>query len=233
MSAVETIDSIRDADAALPPWRRRLERLWVGLVARCGLFYFERFAQGRIEGEAHLQTVLDRGCVLALNHVSYLDWIVVWAYFRYRVGRDITFIGKDSLFRGGWSGPLMRQTGVVRVSDDGDRFLDKAGYRRLRRAPVIGIFPEGTRSPDGRLQPAKSGVIKLALRLDRPILPVALDGFYDAWPRGALLPRWRPAPCRIAFGEPLVLEEADDAPKQLDRTTDLVMQRIAGLLAAA
>jgi len=73
--------------------------------------------------------------------------------------------------------------------------------RRLAESKYIALFPEGTRSRDGTIQELKPGAILLARRLRRPIIPVFLDGFFDAWPPGRFLPR--PRHLHLRFGEPI------------------------------
>jgi 1-acyl-sn-glycerol-3-phosphate acyltransferase len=69
---------------------------------------------------------------------------------------------------------------------------------------MVLIFPEGTRSEDGEIQPLKPGFVALARRSRTPLLPVAVDGAYEAWPRKALLPR--PATIHVCFGEPMSVD---------------------------
>jgi 1-acyl-sn-glycerol-3-phosphate acyltransferase len=74
--------------------------------------------------------------------------------------------------------------------------------------PCIAIFPEGTRSADGKPGPARDGIIKLAMRLDRPIVPVILSGFYTAWPRHRRFPGI--SRCAITYCAPMLASRESD-----------------------
>jgi 1-acyl-sn-glycerol-3-phosphate acyltransferase len=175
-----------------------------------------------------MEAVLGEGCILAPNHGSYLDWMVLGALFRYRHKRRLIFLAKDRLFRHPIFGPIMRHEQCVRVSDDGDEVLDAGG---IERAKYLCIFPEGKRSRDGLLGPAHTGVVKYAVKLDLPIVPVGLKGFFDAWPPGRALPR--PRRCTIVFGSPRRLPYPPGATldsETLRAETEAIMADIAALI---
>jgi 1-acyl-sn-glycerol-3-phosphate acyltransferase len=138
---------------------------------------------------------------MILNHESYLDWLVIHAWVWRHKGLRIHFLAKDSLFRHPVWSSLVQYGQSVRVSDDGNKILDRQGFKALRRASHIAVFPEGTRSSDGLLGPVHPGAVQLAARLGVPLLPVHLHGFYEAWPRHRRLPR--PHPCRVVFRAPV------------------------------
>ena len=127
--------------------------------------------------------------------------------------RRLNFLARESLFRGmvGWliawfdAIPLQREgLGIGGI---------KESLRRLRRGELLLIFPEGTRSQTGALQPLEPGFIALARRGCVPIIPVAIDGAFGAWPRGVRYPR--PHPIRIVIGPPISTDQiaacSDDA----------------------
>src|SRR5690606_4935787 len=76
---------------------------------------------------------------------------------------------------------------------------------RLKRGELVLIFPEGTRTPDGEVQSLKPGICSLARRGRVPLIPVGIDGAYQAWPRWAWLPR--PTRIRVVIGNPITIEE--------------------------
>jgi 1-acyl-sn-glycerol-3-phosphate acyltransferase len=103
----------------------------------------------------------------------------------------------------------------------------QAGIDALRAGELVGIFPEGTRSPDGRLYRGKTGVARMALEARVPIVPVAIQGTYEAWPYHRKLPK--PGRVTIIIGTPLSFERYHDRPADrfvLRSVTDEVMYEI-------
>lgn len=193
---------------------------------KAALAWFHGPCCGQIVGQENMDRLMEAGFLIAANHVSYLDWLVLsgWCYYRYHETR-LVFLAKDSLFRHPAFGPLMVQNHSVRVSNDGTSILDKSNFKRLRRARFVGIFPEGTRSSDGAPGQAHHGAVKLAARLRKPIVPTTLRGFFDSWPRHRMMPR--PARCSIIFGSPWnVPEECIHDDALAGRCTDELMRRI-------
>jgi len=153
----------------------------------------------RTEG---LDNVPSQGpAILAANHVSALDTLLLPLVVR---GRKVVFLGKAELFDRRLSAWFFRSVGVIPVrrgqGTPGEAAL-RAGVEALRRGELVGIFPEGTRSPDGRLYRGKTGVARLALQAGAPVIPVAIEGTLEALPPGRRLPRARPV--LIRFGKPL------------------------------
>lgn len=134
------------------------------------------------------------GCILACNHVSFLDPAVLGV----ACPRRITFLAREPLFQEPWLGSFMRFMGAIPV----DRHRTDVGLRHavrmLRRGRVVTIFPEGGRQFSGRIGSAKPGVGLVAAKARVPVVPVLLRGTFEALPPGA---RWlRPAKIRVAFG---------------------------------
>ncbi len=153
---------------------------------------------------AHLVPV--RGpVIIAANHLSFLDSVFLPVAMR----RRMTFPAKVEYFR--MRGPLgvaarlfFRGTGQIPIDRSSGRAAMAAldmGTEILRGGGVFGIYPEGTRSPDGRLHRGKTGVGRLALMSGAPVVPVALMNLDEIQPRGRFLPRI--GRVRIRFGEPL------------------------------
>jgi len=167
--------------------------------------------------------------LLMSNHVSYLDPPAVGCL----LPRRTHYMAKAELF----DVPVFRQVlfGInafpVRRGQ-----ADRAAFRRtlelLAAGEVVVLFPEGTRSPDGRLQPAESGAALLALRSRVPVVPVALVGPETVFPRGARFPR--PGRIRVRFGRPLTFREfygRKNSKEEIQRVGELIMSHIAELLA--
>jgi 1-acyl-sn-glycerol-3-phosphate acyltransferase len=145
--------------------------------------------------------------ILACNHLSFSDSI----FTPLLVKRRVTFVAKAEYFTGkGIKGWLMRQffvsTGTIPVDRSGGKAARAAldtQLRVLRGGGIAGIYPEGTRSPDGRLYRGKTGVARLALESGAPVVPVALLNTDEIQPTGTLVPKIKRV--RIHFGKPLDL----------------------------
>ena len=137
--------------------------------------------------------------IIASNHLSFLDHFFLPAY----VQRPIYFLGKSDYFRG-WQRHFFEAVGVMPVArqggDAGEASLRK-GQEVLEGGRLLGIYPEGTRSPDGRLYRGKTGPVRRALRTGAPVLPAAMIGLFEVLPPGAKLPRLGQVGVRI--GKPL------------------------------
>jgi 1-acyl-sn-glycerol-3-phosphate acyltransferase len=166
------------------PWLRVLFRPWV-------------------EGEEH---VPDKGAaIFASNHLSFSDSF----FFPLVVKRPITFLAKSDYFTGkGVKGFFTKMffagVGQVPVDRSGGRASEAAmrtGLRILGEGQCLGIYPEGTRSPNGTLYRGKTGVARMAMEAKVPILPVAMIGTYEIQPPGQLRPSLQRVGIRI--GRPL------------------------------
>jgi len=145
------------------------------------------------------------GAIFASNHLAVVDSF----FLPLELNREIVFIGKADYFTGsGLKGRMiagfMRGVGTIPVDRAGGRASEaalKTGLRRLAEGKLFGIYPEGTRSPDGRLYRGKTGVARLALESGAPVIPVAMIDTEKAQPIGQRLPR--PMRIGIVIGEPL------------------------------
>jgi 1-acyl-sn-glycerol-3-phosphate acyltransferase len=157
----------------------------------------------KTEGRRHVPR---RGAaIIASNHLSFSDSI----FMPLVVPRRVTFVAKQEYFTGkGLKGFLIKMffvgTGCIPVDRSGGQAAQAAidtGLRVLGEGELFGIYPEGTRSPDGRLYRGKTGVARMALEAGVPVIPVAMLNSDEIQPTGRVLPRlMRP---RIRFGEPL------------------------------
>jgi 1-acyl-sn-glycerol-3-phosphate acyltransferase len=199
-------------------------------VAYTSFVYFRILRRGYIVGDEVIDANRDKGFILAANHVSYLDWIVLWCFFFYKKHLSLIFLGKTKLFSHKIWGSLMRVANVIEVSNEGDSFIRRSDYGRMLKTPYLAIFPEGTRSFDGKLGPFHTGVINMALRTKRPIIPVALVGFYEAWPRGRALPKLFSRRMVIVFGEPIHVENQSRKDIDISALENELRQRIEYML---
>ena len=143
--------------------------------------------------------------IIASNHLSFSDSI----FMPLMVRRKVTFVAKAEYFTGtGIKGFLTKMffvgTGTIPVDRSGGRAAQAAidtGLRVLREGRLFGIYPEGTRSPDGRLYRGKTGVARLALDSGAPVIPVVMLNSDEIQPLGSKLPKIKRV--RIRFGEPI------------------------------
>ncbi len=147
--------------------------------------------------------------ILAANHASFIDPPFVASGST----RGMSFLARESLFHNPVLGAILRSWGVVPVDRDGGgaRGL-KVILDRLARGGAIVLFPEGTRTSDGRLQPAKAGIGLTIIKSSCPVVPVRLFGTYEAYPKGRKYPRLHPL--AITFGRPLQFEQLRAEAKQ-------------------
>ncbi|KUN06231.1 acyl-phosphate glycerol 3-phosphate acyltransferase [Streptomyces yokosukanensis] len=157
----------------------------------------------RIEG---LENVPASGpAIVAGNHLSFSDHFLMPAMLR----RRITFLAKAEYFTGpGLKGRLtaffFRSAGQIPVDRSGKEAGQAAireGLKVLGRNELLGIYPEGTRSHDGRLYKGKVGVAVMALKAGVPVVPCAMIGTFEAQPPGKVVPNLHPV--TIRFGKPL------------------------------
>jgi 1-acyl-sn-glycerol-3-phosphate acyltransferase len=157
----------------------------------------------QVEGR---DNVPDHGpAIIASNHLSFSDSI----FMPLMVKRKVTFVAKAEYFTGrGLKGWLIKMffvgTGTIPVDRSGGRAAQAAldtQLRVLREGNLAGIYPEGTRSPDGRLYRGKTGVARLALVGGAPVVPVVMLNADEIQPPGKVLPRIRRV--KIRFGRPL------------------------------
>ncbi|HEX7353362.1 MAG TPA: lysophospholipid acyltransferase family protein [Mycobacteriales bacterium] len=146
------------------------------------------------------------GAILASNHTSYFDWLFLPLVVRWR---RLSFLAKGEYFtRPGLSGLGQRfffsATGQVPVVRGGGRRGDAAlntAAELIEEGRLLAIFPEGTRTLDGRLQPGKTGVVRMAGRTGAPVIPCGIVGAFEVAPKGARVPR--PQKVTVRFGPPM------------------------------
>lgn len=135
------------------------------------------------------------------NHQSFLDPVAIGMVFH----RRLNYLARKSLFRGGPFRWLIEVLDAIPIEREGLGMAGlKESLRRLQHGEMVLIFPEGTRTPDGAVRPLKPGFCVLARRTNACLLPVAIDGAYDAWPRTSRFPR--PGAICVCIGEPIAAE---------------------------
>jgi 1-acyl-sn-glycerol-3-phosphate acyltransferase len=156
--------------------------------------------------------------LLVSNHLSHLDSFILGIL----LPRPLNYVARSTLFVPG-VGAFIRSLGGFPIQREG---LGASGMketlRRLRAGGIVALFPEGTRTYNGELGEIKPGISLIAARAKVPIVPTAIAGTFEAWPRRRLLPR--PHPIRIHFGTPISVEEISSLSSEA--VTDLIRTRL-------
>jgi long-chain acyl-CoA synthetase len=161
----------------------------------------------RISGHEHLPK--DGGFLISPNHQAYIDPFFLAAALPFRTLRQLFFVGASEYFETPLLKRMARAVNLIPVDPDANLInAMQAGAAGLRLGKALVLFPEGERTIDGDLKKFRKGASILSAHLDVPIVPVAIDGLFELWPRGrsfnwrGLLPG-RATPVRIAFGPPV------------------------------
>lgn len=140
--------------------------------------------------------------ILAANHASYIDPPLVGA----GIHRSINYLAREDLFRFPIMGWVLNQWGVVPVDRDGGGATGlRAILDRLLAGGAIILFPEGTRTKDGKLQPVRSGIGLTVIKSTAPVVPVRVFGTFEAYGRHYALPR--PKPVAVKYAKPMAFAE--------------------------
>ncbi|MEK6560298.1 MAG: lysophospholipid acyltransferase family protein [Nitrospirota bacterium] len=196
-----------------------LSRIFYVIVIYFIAIFARLFFRVRVSGVENIPT--SGGVIVAANHVSYLD-IPLLAY---SLIRPANFIAKKELFTIPVLGTLLRLLGAIPIDREKiDRSALREITKKLNSGNVVVIYPEGTRSLNGKLQAGKPGVGFIVRMSGKKVVPAAIIGTDKAMPSGS----WflRPYPVTIRFGKPLDFSEWKEDVK----ITKVVMDNIAGLL---
>jgi 1-acyl-sn-glycerol-3-phosphate acyltransferase len=176
----------------------------------------------RVEGAEHIPA--GGAAILASNHLSFSDSIFLPLVLR----RRVTFVAKAEYFDDPKTAWFFRAVGQIPIKREGGSAsqgaLD-AATEVLSGGGLFGIYPEGTRSPDGRLYKGHTGVGRLALRNQCPVLAVAMAGTREAQPIGQVKPRFF-MPITVRFSPPMTFDrfyDRVDDPRVLREITDQIM----------
>jgi 1-acyl-sn-glycerol-3-phosphate acyltransferase len=180
----------------------------------------------RVTGAEHVPA--SGGAILAANHLSMIDSI----FLPLMLNRPVTFSAKAEYFTA--SGPAARlwaaylkATNQLRMDREGPRAAQdtlEAALVLLQEGKLFGIYPEGTRSPDGRLYRGRPGVAWLAMKSGLPVLPVAMIGTRHVLPPGHVVPR--PGRVEIRIGAPLKFPTDITAIRAVGKARQLVTEQV-------
>ena len=169
--------------------------------------------------------------IIASNHLSFSDSI----FMPLVVPRDVTFLAKSEYFTSpGLKGFIKKITfialGQVPVDRSGGKRSEAAiitGLRLLQENRCVGIYPEGTRSPDGRLYKGRTGIARMAIESGAPVIPVAMFNTAEIQPTGQVVPKVRRV--EMVFGEPMYFSGDSTDQAVLRSATNELMEKIAEL----
>lgn len=150
------------------------------------------------------------GAILAINHVSYLDFAITGTA-ALPTGRLVRFMAKKEIFDNKLAGPLMRGMHHINVDRSSGSASFVAALRALKAGEIIGIFPEGTTSTSFEIKELKSGAVRLAMGAGVPIIPTIIWGSQRIWTKGIKRNLKRNNfPVTVVFGEPILYERGAD-----------------------
>ncbi len=165
--------------------------------------------------------------ILASNHQSFIDSV----FLPLVVHRRVTFVAKAEYFESWKTAWFLRAVGMIPLKRGGGPASARAlaaAREVLEGGGVLGIYPEGTRSPDGRLYKGHTGMARLSMQCDAPIVPVAQSGTAAVQPIGCMWPKlFRRV--EVKMGVPLCWDEQTEGSSELRQFTDRVMEAIAAL----
>jgi 1-acyl-sn-glycerol-3-phosphate acyltransferase len=169
---------------------------------------------------------LTGGVLLVCNHQSLLDPLIA----ALGLNRECSFMARDTLWKNKPFGKLISLYNAFPVKrDSADLAAVKETLRRLKAGQCITVFPEGTRTPTGRIGHMRAGVATIAKKARVPIVPALIEGAYDIWPRYAKLPR--PAQAWVEYGKPITPEDMDrQSPEEITAQLHATLQSMHNAL---
>ena len=165
------------------------------------------------------ETLVDGAAIILSTHQSHFDPVLIGVTFN----EHLNYLARRTLFDNAIFAWIIRMLDAIELDRDRSGLAGlKETMKRLKRGEKVLIFPEGTRSSDGKIAPLKPGFLSVARRTKVPLIPVAITGAYEALPRGSKLPVLYPL--RVAVGKHI--EPAEFADLGDDEFLDLVRIRL-------
>ncbi len=199
--------------------------LLYGIARNLADWFLSHFHDFSTSGQGHVP--LHGSILLAANHASFYDPPAIGC----RIGRQIHYFARDTLYRGWFGKGLLAIDTIPVARDHADIKSLKAIFKALKNQGAVAIYPEGTRSSDGKLMKPKPGAGMIACKSGATIIPVRLFGTYEAYGRHRSLPALG-GPIHIAYGHPLTPAEIDpgkDHPERYLEASRRIMSAIAQL----
>lgn len=208
-------------------------------VIRFTLGNIVKLCIGEIEGVHNLR---DEPLVIAANHSSYVDDLIIPYIIIVKMKKKFTVFVNSRYYRNYFYRRFLSHYGGIPVDvskdvkDENRRRVTnekaiKEAVDSLRDGKIFLIFPEGERSPDGKIQKAKTGVARVALTARVSVIPVGIKGSYDILPKGAVFPKFKRVD--VVVGEPLIFDNyygKEEDYATLEEVTTTIMREIARLV---
>jgi 1-acyl-sn-glycerol-3-phosphate acyltransferase len=188
------------------------ERIFYSFVKCLFRLFFTLYNRLEVRGLDNIPR--NTAVIVASNHASYIDPPLIGCVFPGR----LRYLAKESLFRVPLLGFFIRALGAVPVKrEDSQRAgaVMKTLLRMLENGDNVLLFPEGSRSPDGRVKPLEAGTAYLSVKAGVPVLPVYVGGSFGAWPRGNALPR----PSKLTLTVSRLIYPDEKAESERDKRT--------------
>ncbi|MEY2413115.1 MAG: long-chain acyl-CoA synthetase, partial [Acidobacteriaceae bacterium] len=165
----------------------------------------------RVEG---LENLPPRGpYIICSNHQSYLDPVILCAVMPRQLFSQLFAVGTSDIFGSGIMRRVARWLRVIVVDPDANLISAmRAGAAGLRSGRILILYPEGERSIDGAPKKFKKGAAILAMNMNVPLVPVAIEGFHKTWPRGKSFQKF--VPLQIAIGKPIYPRQENAASEE-------------------
>jgi long-chain acyl-CoA synthetase len=167
--------------------------------------------------------------ILSSNHQSYLDPLILASVLPQEIFRRAFAVGTSEIFGEGFMRRVARSLKVMVLDPDANLVpAMRAGAFGLRHGMALVLYPEGERSIDGTPRIFKKGAAILSIHMQVPIVPVAIEGFYDAWPRNQSFKGFKPL--KIVIGDPIAPPPESEASEQAyEKLTAELRARIVGM----
>jgi long-chain acyl-CoA synthetase len=167
--------------------------------------------------------------ILSSNHQSFLDPLILASLVPWKVFERLFSVGTSEIFGSGFMRRLASWLRVVVLDPDANLIpAMRAGAFGLRHGRVLMLYPEGERSIDGKPRIFKKGAAILSIHMQVPIVPVAIEGFHDAWPRGKAFQGFKPL--KMKFGDAIYPPAESEASEEAyAKLTAEVKARIVGM----
>lgn len=175
--------------------------IWYKFCRMCLRMHMTVTYFGRVYNRKYVPD--DGPVILVSNHQSFLDPVIVG----YGLDREVNYMARDSLFRNPVFGWFIRSVNAFPIRrGEADMRAIKETFRRLKDGKVVLMFPEATRTSNGKITPFKPGLALLAQKAQAAVVPVVIDGAFEAWPRTSPIPKPF-SPVSVSFGKPFLPAE--------------------------
>ena len=204
--------------------RRPVREVFLYTLVRILSVFVHRLFRLRVVGLEHIPRA--GPVVICPNHQSVIDAVIMGSALPWPIVRRLVLLGTSEFFENRLLALLIPTLRIIVVDPDANLVSAmRAGAFALKEGGVLLIYPEGERSIDGKPKKFKRGSAILSIHLQAPIVPAAIDGFYDAWPRGKPFQGFKPL--QIKFGAPIYpLPEAEASTEAYEQLTVEVRQRV-------